>query len=76
MEYVTILTKTRLSGPPLKAFYPTFPENACLCPVHILKEYVARTASLGSESVGQNPLFIAIKKPLKETPKSSQASHN
>ena len=62
---ITALTKTRHSGPPLEAFYPAFPENPCLCPVHTLEEYVARTACLRSESGGRNPLFIAIKKPHK-----------
>ena len=30
------LTKTRISGPPLEAFYPSFPEDPCVYPVATL----------------------------------------
>lgn len=30
------LTKTRISGPPLETFYPSFPEDLCVYPVATL----------------------------------------
>ena len=62
---ITALTKTRQSGPPLEAFYPTFPEKPALCPVNALEEYLRRTAPLRPGSSGPNPLFLAVRKPHK-----------
>ena len=57
---VTALTKTRQSGPPREAFYPSFSGNPLLCQVRALEEYVTRTASLRTETSERSPLFIAV----------------
>ena len=40
------LTKSRRKGPPIEAFYPSFPESPKLCPVQALKEYEKRSEKL------------------------------
>ena len=58
------LTKTRVSGPPLEALYPAFPENRKLCPVQTLRAYELRTQAMRpSSGRTRNPLFISVRKP-------------
>jgi hypothetical protein len=59
------LTKTRVSGPPLEALYPAFPENQKLCPVQTLRAYEQRTQPMRPSSGRTNnqPLFISVRKP-------------
>ena len=58
------LTKTRVSGPPLEALYPAFPENQKLCPVQTLRAYEQRTQPMRpSSGRTNNPLFISVRKP-------------
>ena len=59
---ITGLTKTRRSGPPLEAFYPSFNSNPTLCPVRALQEYERRSESL-RRAGSTRPLFISVRKP-------------
>ena len=56
------LTKTRRSGPPMEAFYSSFPEDQRICPVQALKCYERRSGA--SRAIGErNPLFISVRRP-------------
>ena len=69
------LTKTRRSGPPLEAFYPSFPEEPRLCPVTTLECYQTRSQNLREPmSETSSPLFIAVRKPHKPV-KASTIGH-
>ena len=61
------LTKTRHSGPPTEAFYPTFAAVPKLCPVQTLQCYERRSEKLrtNSNSILQKALFISIRRPHK-----------
>ena len=55
------LTKTRISGPPLEAFYPSFPEDPCVYPVATLWCYETQSKDLRkSQHSSRNPLFISV----------------
>lgn len=56
------LTKSRRRGPPIEAFYPSFPESPKLCPVQALREYEKRSEKL-RQTESENPLFISVRKP-------------
>lgn len=58
------LTKTRRSGPPKDAFYPSFTEDRRLCPVVTLKAYEQRTNEVRSKT-DRTPqlLFISVRRP-------------
>ena len=58
---ISKLTKTRRSGPPMEAFYSSFPEDENLCPVTTLRCYEERTKTLRKT----NSLFISVRKPHK-----------
>ena len=58
------LTKTRRSGPPRQAFYPSFPEKS-VCPVETLRHYESRTIIHRPTGGVANPLFISYSKPHK-----------
>ena len=52
------LTKTRRNGPPLEAFYPSFPEDPRVCPVTTLRCYEDRSKQLRkTQHSMRNPLF-------------------
>ena len=59
------LTKTRRAGQPIQSTYPSFPENAKLCPVTTLQQYEDRTASFRAKDSRDNPLFLSYCKPFK-----------
>ena len=62
------LTKTRKSGPPVKAFYSAFPDNPKICPVQTLICYEKRSLHLRgkrSHEKAGNPLFLSVCKPHK-----------
>ena len=60
------LTKTRRSGPPLKAFYPSFVKEPKLCPVKAFEHYQDRSQKLRASQQGtRNPLFISVRKPYR-----------
>ena len=56
------LTKTRRSGPPTEAFYPTFAAVPKLCPVLTLQCYERRSEKLctNSNSTPQKALFFSV----------------
>lgn len=58
------LTKTRRSGPPKEAYYPSFTEDRRLCPVVTLNAYEQRTNEVRSKT-DQEPqlLFISVRRP-------------
>ena len=58
------LTKTRRLGPPMEAFYSSFPSEAKLCPVTTLRCYEEKTTSLRKRTKS-NGLFISVRKPHK-----------
>ena len=58
------LTKTRRSGPPMEAFYPSFPDETKLCPVTTLRFYEEKSKSLRKRTQ-RNTLFISVRKPHK-----------
>ena len=65
------LTKTRKSGPPVEAFYPTFPEDPKICPVETLICYENRSKPFqghANEKSG-NPL------PVSPETQASKTSH-
>ena len=59
------LTKSRRKGPPLQAFYTSFPEEPLLCPVRALNSYIKRSENLRYLSTADNRLFISVRKPHK-----------
>ena len=59
------LTKSRRKGPPLQAFYTSFPEEPLLCPVRALNSYIKRSENLRDLSTADNRLFISVRKPHK-----------
>jgi len=59
------LTKTRRSGPPLQAFYPSFSDNSKLCPVLALKVYEEKSKDIRGSMESRNPLFISVRRPFK-----------
>ena len=56
------LTKTRRTGPPIQAFYPSFSDSPKLCPVLALREYEQRSKDF-RQSQPDNRLFISVRKP-------------
>ena len=58
------LTKTRRSGPPMEAFYPSFPDETKLCPVTTLRCYEEKSKSLRKRTQ-RNTFFISVRKPHK-----------
>ena len=54
--------QSRQSRPLTDFFFPTFPHNKRLCPVHTLKAYEERTASF-REGQGSSALFLTTIKP-------------
>ena len=54
------LTKSRRSGPPIKAFYPSFTEDPKLCPVKAL-----RSSEFRIHTSTRNPLFISVRRPFR-----------
>ena len=60
------LTKTRRTGPPKEAFYPSLPEFPLLCPVRCLREYELRTGTFrAGEGRTTDPLFLAVNRPVR-----------
>ena len=58
------LTKTRKSGPPKEAFYPSFTEDRRLCPVATLKAYEQRTKEVRAKTDSEPQiLFISVRRP-------------
>ena len=68
------LTKTRRSGPPKEALYPSYPEDEKLCSVRTLESYELRTKQLHLQSTERSRLFLSVRKP--HTPvKASTIGH-
>ena len=55
------LTKSRRSGTPIEAFYPSFQESPKLCPIQALREYEARSQEM-RQAGATNSLFISVRK--------------
>ena len=59
------LAKTKRAGQPIQSTYPSFPENAKLCPVTTLQHYEDRATSFRTKDSRDNPLFLSYCKRFK-----------
>jgi len=68
VEFTVVrLTKTRRSGPPRKVFYSLFADNSELCPVTVLKMYIAKTMEQTvSTQRNPKPVFLISRRPFRK----------